>query len=103
LLKTLLNTEEPHLISSDARHVFVKIKQRLYANMPKEGAPQHMCRKEHIKTNWLRTICNVKCIFAQKLIPRQNEKLKLLSANELSVYAVCVKHKASFWEFASDT
>jgi len=34
---------EPHLISSVAGHMFVKIKQKLYVNMPKEALQQPEC------------------------------------------------------------
>jgi len=40
LLKSLIITFEPHLINSEASHVFVKMKQELCANVPKKAAQQ---------------------------------------------------------------
>jgi len=41
---------EPHLISSEASYVFVKIKQKFCTNMPKEAPEQFDCvDKEQFK------------------------------------------------------
>jgi len=56
---------------------FFKTKQKLCANVPKGAPQQHQCveDKEQFYTKWLQTIYNVKLVFTQKLIPRQNQNL----------------------------
>jgi len=40
--KNVINNSEPDLIWSEASHMFVLVKQKLCANMPKEGDHQQL-------------------------------------------------------------
>jgi len=79
--------------------MFVKIKEKLCVNMP-TGAPQQLecVHKKQFKVKRFQAFYNAKCAFAQKQIPRQNEKGNLVSAKSF-----CVACKTPFSTFASAT
>jgi len=83
--------------------MFVKMKEKLCANLPK-GAPRQVwsADEEQFKIKLFQTICNLKWTFTQKQIPKQKLKFNLLLENEFSVQLV-QNLGPPFWEFASGT